>query len=74
MKKRVYRRALRIAAQCFAREDYCIYGEEHKRRVCGVIRAAHGSFINNSDAACERCIREFYQRKATKELRQEGRL
>lgn len=74
MKKRVYRRALRIAAQYFAREGYCIYGETHKNRVCGVIRAAHGGVINNGDAACERCIREFFQRKATKELRQEGRL
>lgn len=66
MKKRVYRRALRIAAQCFARAGYCVSAPEGNSRLCAA--AARGEVV------CERCIRDFFQRKAVEELRQEGRL
>lgn len=66
MRKRVYRRALRIAAQCFARAGYCTNGEEYKIKICGV--------VYQGDPICERCIRDFFREKAVKELRQEGRL
>ena len=66
MKKKVYRRALRIAAQCFARAGYCTNGEEYKIKICGVVYAG--------DATCERCIRDFFQRKAVDELKKEGKL
>lgn len=61
MKKLIYRRALRIAAELFARAEYCVDAED---RACD----------DASEAVCARCIRHFLLRKAVDELRTEGRM
>lgn len=63
MKKLIYRRALRIGAELFARADFCVVSEEYRAGVCE----------DATETMCTRCIRDFLLRKAQEELRTEGK-
>ncbi len=60
MKKRVYRRALRIAAQCFARAGFFVSA------IGPVCKAP-------TERKCARCIRAYFLQKAKEELALEGK-
>ena len=60
MKKLIYRRALRIASECFFRAGFCV---SHVGPVCEA----------PTERKCARCIRAYFLRKAKEELALEGK-
>lgn len=60
MKKLIYRRALRIASECFFRAGFCV-------------SAAGPVCETPSERKCAGCIRAYFLRKAKEELALEGK-